>query len=87
MIYKGNGGGGHNDTLLSTSENETLFHNEYFGHIMRGVNPEYTEGEHNKTSSDVLLGDILIVCAQVMFQKFKFYVEHYITYLMTHFRS
>lgn len=66
LIYKGNGGGGHNDTMLSTPEDEPYFHNEYFGNIMKGINPEYTEGDHNKSSSDVLLGDILIVCAQVI---------------------
>lgn len=54
-----------NETLVETTSNfeGPLFHDEYYGGSIRGLS-QFTS-ESNKSTSDVLLGDILIVCAQV----------------------
>jgi len=42
-----------------------VFHEEYFGGSIRGVNPAVVGDAKNKSDSDIIVGDILIVCAQV----------------------
>ena len=59
MIYKGDGH--HNSTQLHSEEQERPYFNaEYLSSIIRG---EPTPS--NRSNSDILVGDVLIVCAQV----------------------
>jgi len=72
VLYSG-GGGNHNSTV-STVEGKPFFHPEYLGNIIRGYN-----SERNKSSSDILLGDILIVSSQVIVATQMVYEEKFVT--------
>lgn len=70
MIYvKPSGGGGKNETLLRghgpVGANGQYFHHEFVGGSIRGVNHHNLGGGDHHSSSDILLGDTLIVCSQV----------------------
>ncbi len=80
MVYGKHGGGGKNVTADAGwfLSDRPLFHEEYLGGSIRGGNPDAPESgyvvdgqfrmassEANRSSSDIVLGDVLIVCAQV----------------------
>ncbi|XP_059085248.1 solute carrier family 35 member F6-like [Tigriopus californicus] len=67
-----------NETLVETQSNlqSPLFHAEYYGGSIQGLNALVSES--NKSSSDVLLGDILIVCAQVIVATQMVYEEKFL---------
>ena len=73
VLYSGGGGGNHNST--TAVEKGPYFNAEYLGNIIRG---EYV-AEKNKSSSDILLGDILIVGAQVIVASQMVYEEKFVT--------
>ncbi len=77
MLYSGGGGGGHNST--GVVESAVHFNAEYLGNLMRGVNTDLPTDEAHKSSSDILLGDVLIVCAQVIVATQMVYEEKYVT--------
>lgn len=56
------------------------FNAEYLGNLIHGASlDELSGGEKNKSSSDILLGDIMIVCAQVLVASQMVYEEKFIT--------
>ena len=77
VLYSG-GGGKHNSTATVQGKQEPFFHAEYLGHIIRGDDSGYV-AETNKSSSDILLGDILIVGAQVIVASQMVYEEKFVT--------
>ena len=74
-LYSGGGGGGsHNSTTAAVEGEQPFFHAEYLGNIIRGYN-----SETNKSTSDILLGDALIVGAQVIVATQMVYEEKFVT--------
>jgi len=78
ILYKPNSGH-HNNTLtfMEETENQTIFSTEYYG----VYNPQFTKDEppSNHSSNEQFLGDILIVCAQVIVATQMVYEEKFIT--------
>ena len=72
VLYSGGGGGNHNST--AAVEGKPFFRAEYLGNIIRGYN-----SERNKSSSDILLGDLLIVGSQVIVATQMVYEEKFVT--------
>jgi len=70
MIYGEHKGGKHNQT-------EALFHQEYVGGSIRGVNVDAEDGG-DKKAAHIILGDVLIVCAQVIVATQMVYEEKFI---------
>ena len=73
LYSRGGGGGTHNSTDV---DGAPFFRAEYLGHIIRG---DYSSAEANKSSSDILLGDMLIVGAQVIVASQMVYEEKFVT--------
>ena len=74
VLYSNSGGGGeHNST--TAVEKGPYFNAEY----LRNITPGEYIAEKNKSSSDIMLGDILIVGAQVIVASQVVYEEKFVT--------
>ena len=73
VLYSGGGGGGNHNSTAAV-EGKPFFRAEYLGNIIRGYN-----SERNKSSSDILLGDLLIVGSQVIVATQMVYEEKFVT--------
>lgn len=94
MIYRNNSGGNNTtdgesewnpfqhltiikESSFSAYDATAIFHNEYFGGSIRGLNVDVDPSD-NKTSTSILIGDLLIVCAQVVVASQMVYEEKFI---------
>ena len=72
-------GGGRKYNLTTVhGEEQPFLHAEYLSHIIRGNDTGYV-AKMNKSSSDILLGDILILGAQVIVALHMVYQEKFVT--------